>query len=65
MKNKYEKLITLANKLYKENKILKENAEINDKVVCKINWDNQLLKKENEKLKDKWEIELIDKEILN
>lgn len=53
MKNKYEKIITLANKLYKENKILKENAEINDKVVYKINWDNQLLKKENKKLKDK------------
>lgn len=40
-------------KLYKENKILKENAENNDKVVDKINWDNQLLKKENKKLKDK------------
>ena len=32
------------NKLYKENKILKENAENNDKVVDKINWENQLLK---------------------
>ena len=41
-------------KLYKENKILKENAENNDKVVDKINWDNQLLKKENKKLKDNW-----------
>ena len=36
--------------LQQENKILKENAEINDKVVYKINWDNQLLKKENKKL---------------
>ena len=39
--------------LQQENKILKENAENNDKVVDKINWDNQLLKKENKKLKDK------------
>ena len=53
MKNKYEKLIILTNKLYKENEILKENAENNDKVVDKVNWDNQLLKKENKKLKDK------------
>ena len=36
-----------------ENKILKENAENNDKVVDKVNWENQLLKKENEQLKDK------------
>lgn len=40
--------------LLKENKILKENAENNDKVIDKINWDNQLLKKENKKLKDNW-----------
>ena len=53
MKNKYEKIITLTTELYNENKILKENAENNDKVVDKINWDNQLLKKENKKLKDK------------
>ena len=53
MKNKYEKIITLTTELYEENKILKENAENNDKVVDKINWNNQLLKKENKKLKDK------------
>ena len=41
------------NKLQQENEILKENAKNNDKVVDKINWDNQLLKKENKKLKDK------------
>ena len=35
-----------------ENKILKENAEHNDKVVDKVNWENQLLKKENKQLKD-------------
>lgn len=40
--------------LQQENEILKENAENNDKVVDKINWDNQLLKKENKKLKDNW-----------
>ena len=34
-----------------ENKILKENAENNDKVVDKVNWENMLLKKENEQLK--------------
>ena len=38
-------------KLQKENKILKENAENNDIVVDKVNWENQLLKKENEQLK--------------
>ena len=30
--------------LQEENEILKENAENNDKVVDKINWENQLLK---------------------
>lgn len=30
--------------LEKENKILKENAEHNDKVVDKVNWENMLLK---------------------
>ena len=37
-----------------ENKILKENAENNDKVVDKVNWENMLLKKENKQLKDNW-----------
>ena len=56
----YEQLIE---QLQQENKILKENAENNDKVVDKVNWENQLLKKENEQLKEKnedlelnWEI---------
>lgn len=40
--------------LQQENKILKENAEHNDKVVDKVNWENQLLKKENKQLKDNW-----------
>ena len=40
------------NQLQQENKILKENAEHNDKVVDKVNWENMLLKKENKQLKD-------------
>ena len=38
--------------LQQENKILKENAENNDKVVDKVNWENMLLKKENKQLKE-------------
>ena len=38
--------------LLKENKILKQNAENNDKVVDKVNWENMLLKKENKQLKE-------------
>ena len=44
----------LSEQLQQENKILKENAEHNDKVVDKINWENMLLKKENKQLKDNW-----------
>lgn len=40
------------NCLQQENKILKENADNNDKVVDKINWENMLLKKENKQLKE-------------
>lgn len=40
--------------LQQENKILRENAEHNDKVVDKVNWENMLLKKENKQLKDNW-----------
>ena len=43
------------NDLLKENKILRENAEHNDKVVDKVNWENQLLKKENEQLQKELE----------
>ena len=56
-------LVSYIEELQQENKILKENAENNDKVVDKVNWENQLLKKENEQLKEKnedlelnWEI---------
>ena len=36
--------------LKKENKILRENAEHNDKVVDKVNWENQKLREENKRL---------------
>ena len=45
-------LVSYIEELQQENKILKENAENNDKVVDKVNWENQLLKKENKQLKD-------------
>ena len=38
--------------LQQENKILRENAEHNDKVVDKVNWENQLLKKQLEEYKE-------------
>ena len=41
-------------KLQDENKILKENAENNDKVVNKVNWENMLLNKENKQLENNW-----------
>ena len=41
--------------LQQENKILKQNAENNDKVVDKVNWENQLLKKENKQLQEELE----------
>ena len=59
-KDKFEMLCHLEDfevqywELQKENEILKENAENNDKVVDKVNWENQLLKKKNKQLKDNW-----------
>ena len=50
----YETTMSELQKLKKENKILRENAENNDKVVDKVNWENMLLKKENKQLKDTW-----------
>lgn len=47
-------------KMLKENKILKENSYHNDKVVDKVNWENQLLKKQIAIL-DKTNIQLISK----
>lgn len=52
--NVTEEIIKEIEQLQQENKILKENAENNDKVVDKVNWKNQLLKKENKQLKDNW-----------
>ena len=46
IKNDYIKQLQQENQsLKKENKILRENAEHNDKVVDKVNWENQKLKK--------------------
>ena len=50
----YTLLLIDINNLVKENKTLKENAENNDRVVDKANWENKLLKKENKQLKDNW-----------
>ena len=47
----YATVNEIVSPILKENKILKENAENNDKVVDKVNWENMLLKKENEQLK--------------
>lgn len=53
-------------KLQQENKILRENANHNDKVVDKVNWENMLLKKENEQLKDNWnDLKKYAKEIIS
>ena len=48
----YATVNEIVSPILKENKILKENAENNDKVVDKVNWENMLLKKENKELKD-------------
>ena len=50
----YATVNEIVSPILKENKILKENAENNDKVVDKVNWENMLLKKENEQLKYNW-----------
>ena len=42
--NTFQYLLNYCEKLEKENKILRENAEHNDKVVDKVNWENRLLK---------------------
>ena len=47
-------LMQYITNIEQENKILKENAGHNDKVVDKVNWENMLLKKENKKQKDNW-----------
>ena len=47
------KLLQENQSLKKENKILRENAEHNDKVVDKVNWENQKLKKQLEEANEK------------
>ena len=52
IKNDYIKQLQQENQsLKKENKILRENAEHNDKVVDKVNWENLKLKKQLEEYK--------------
>lgn len=58
IKQAIDNLLNENEKLQKEIKILKENAEHNDKVVDKVNWENNLLKGKNQKYK-----EVIDKAI--
>ena len=48
-----EELQQENHELKKENKILRENAENNDKVVDKVNWENMLLKKQLEDANEK------------
>lgn len=50
----HSKITHAIRELQQENKRLKDNAEHNDKVVDKVNLENQLLKKENKQLKDNW-----------
>lgn len=52
--NEVERMQKCIDELQQENKILKENAENNDKVVDIVNWGNMLLKKENQQLKNNW-----------
>lgn len=50
-----ETLKDMVLELKEEVEILKENAKNNDKVVDNVNWENQLLKKENQDLKKQLE----------
>lgn len=52
--------VSYIEQLEKENKILRENAEHNDKVVDKVNWENQQLKKQKDDV-----VELIKKQLLS
>ena len=45
----------LLDELQQENKVLKDNTEHNAKVVDKVNWENQLLKKKNQQLQERME----------
>lgn len=50
IKKEVNNLQQKVEQLEKENKILKENAEHNDKVVDKVNWENMLLKRKNKEI---------------
>lgn len=45
----YQEIADIISQLQQENKILRENAEHNDKVVDKVNWENKKLKEHIEK----------------
>ena len=47
----HSKITHAIRELQQENKILRENAEHNDKIVDKVNWENQKLKKQLENYK--------------
>ena len=49
----HSKITHAIRELQQENKILRENAENNDKVVDKVNWENQKLKKQVEEANEK------------
>ena len=46
-------ILSYIEQLEKENKILRENAEHNDKVVDKVNWEINILKHNRDKAIDK------------
>ena len=54
LKSYVASILCEIDELQQENKILRDNAEHNEKVVDKVNWENMLLKKENKQLKDNW-----------
>ena len=65
---KYEELEQKVEQLEKENKILKESAEHNDKVVDKVNWENMLLKGKLKDLKERImlkQLRLVNEETYN
>jgi len=68
LKYKNNKLQQKVEQLEKENKILKENAEHNDKVVDKVNWENMLLKGKIKDLKERIilkQLRLVNEETYN
>ena len=63
-----EDLQQKVEQLEKENKILKENAEHNDKVVDKVTWENMLLKGKLKDLKERImlkQLRLVNEETYN